>query len=133
MFALRRIVRTAPTPLLRALMNGLPRGIKPHTHNTRAHQHQSPIQQRQAHFPPSLPPPASIHMQPKHPGQTIRKPACEKRRDQGKEIVEVRNRLGDDKCDEPEGYGDKHPASDAEEGFAVHVLCAPEEADVDVF
>lgn len=103
---------------------------KNRTHNHRPRTNESQIQPHQPHPPP---PPPAIHKQPENPTQSIREPAGEQRRDQAKQVIERRDRLGNHPRARPQPQHDQRPRAEARPAASRHAVRAAEQAHVDVF
>lgn len=114
-------------------MNRLPAGPQPDSANRRRHADQRHVYGAQPALPPTLVVASPVHEQPQYTADPVREPAGEEGGDEGEEVVEVRDRLGDYPRGEPEEEGRAGPDADGEGGVGGEVGGAAEEADVDVF
>lgn len=65
--------------------------------------------------------------------QLTSKPTRKKRRNQTQQIIENRNRLGDNPRQDPDCESNSHPGSCGDQIARVHAIAVAEETDVDVF
>lgn len=95
------IVGTSPGRSRRALIDRLARDIQTQTTNSTGDAQDNQVDNEQDHLLPVGKPLALVHDDPEDGGESVAEPASEQGADQAEQVVEDRDRLGDDPCDCP--------------------------------
>lgn len=95
------IVGTSPGRSRRALIDRLARDIQTQTTNSTGDAQDNQVDNEQDHLLPVGKPLALVHDDPEDGGESVAEPAAEEGADQTEQVVEDRDRLGDDPRDGP--------------------------------